>query len=177
MTRFLDTELLEELEQRWRANGARIVDHLRPGLSDAEIDRIAADLPFSLPEEVRRWYRWHNGSPAYEMAPARACTSLEEDVEFSRGFQGDDEALHRRALIISTDKPYIVLDCRDGASQPVSVWNVWPDEPDPDEPVFHSLGDFVAAMIGLIDDGYMFVRDGNWAYRDPLPPEVERLIP
>ncbi|BAY07672.1 SMI1/KNR4 family protein [Calothrix sp. NIES-2098] len=34
---------------------------LQPGLKPEEIDNIAKDLPFKLPEEIYELYQWQNG--------------------------------------------------------------------------------------------------------------------
>ena len=56
--------LLGELQERWRASGWPGAELLNPGLSDAEIDAATAPLGLRLPEEVRMWWRWHDGSSA-----------------------------------------------------------------------------------------------------------------
>jgi len=38
------------------------VEHLRPGLTDEEIDALTARLPHRLPAELRTWYGWHDGA-------------------------------------------------------------------------------------------------------------------
>jgi hypothetical protein len=62
--RVLDDALLDELGGRWRDLGAPISDALRPGLTDAEIGALTAPLGLVLPEEARRWWRWHDGASA-----------------------------------------------------------------------------------------------------------------
>ncbi len=57
----LTPALLDELEQRWRTLGLPLLDRLRPGLTDAEIDTLVAPLGLDLPEEARTWWRWHDG--------------------------------------------------------------------------------------------------------------------
>jgi hypothetical protein len=42
-------------------DGAPIVDHLQPGLSDEQMDELTAPLGLSLPVEARRWWGWHDG--------------------------------------------------------------------------------------------------------------------
>lgn len=57
----LHTELLQELHQRWRAQGAPIADALAPGIDDEQIERLTAPLGLRVSEEARVWWRWHNG--------------------------------------------------------------------------------------------------------------------
>src|ERR1700754_380651 len=81
--RLLDDVLLGELEAEWRAQGVDYLDAFRPGLDDAEIDRATEPLGFELPEEARRWYRWRDGSDAYDVVFARYIASLREAVEMT----------------------------------------------------------------------------------------------
>src|SRR4051812_27326402 len=83
----LDEALLTKLERQWQRKGSRIVEALNPGLTDAEIDDLAAPLGHPIPEEARRWWRWHNGASAFEMVLGRAYSSLEEDVASSLNFR------------------------------------------------------------------------------------------
>ena len=83
MPRLLDDVLLGELEAEWRAQGVDYLDAFRPGLDDAEIDRATEPLGFELPEEARRWYRWRDGSDAYDVVFARYIASLREAVEMT----------------------------------------------------------------------------------------------
>lgn len=54
--------LLEAWEAEWRRQGANIATVLRPGLSNAQIDRLTGPLDLSLPLEARVWWRWHDGT-------------------------------------------------------------------------------------------------------------------
>lgn len=53
---------LDEIEGQWRRLGAPIVEALRPGLDGATMDSIAAAEGWSLPEELRVLYGWHDGA-------------------------------------------------------------------------------------------------------------------
>jgi cell wall assembly regulator SMI1 len=52
---------LRRLEAAWRRQGAPILEHAAPGLTDAEIDDLMGPLDVELPEELRTWWRWHDG--------------------------------------------------------------------------------------------------------------------
>jgi hypothetical protein len=54
-------ELLDALAERLESLGAPIAQHWRPGLTDAEIDGLMEPTGLSLPEELRRWFAWHDG--------------------------------------------------------------------------------------------------------------------
>jgi cell wall assembly regulator SMI1 len=55
---------LHELEAEWQRQGAPIAGLLRPGLTEAELDGVAAQLGVSLPPEVRQLWSWHDGTHA-----------------------------------------------------------------------------------------------------------------
>lgn len=54
--------ILAQIEEQWRRLDAPIVNALRPGLDDATMDSVAAAQGWSMPEELRVWYRWHDGA-------------------------------------------------------------------------------------------------------------------
>lgn len=53
---------MEQLEKRWRDQGAPIADALEPGLTPAAIAALTEPLGITLPGEVARWWAWHNGA-------------------------------------------------------------------------------------------------------------------
>jgi cell wall assembly regulator SMI1 len=57
----LSGDLLDDLKARWIVQRAPIVEHLRPGLSEAEIDAITMPLGVRLAREARTWWSWHDG--------------------------------------------------------------------------------------------------------------------
>ena len=54
---------LNRIEHWFQANDPDSFWFLEPDLSRDEIDAIAKDLPFQLPEEVYPLYQWRNGHP------------------------------------------------------------------------------------------------------------------
>lgn len=62
--RLLDDALLRDFESRLRETGAPVARALRPGLRDAEMDALTAQLDVSLPDEARRWWGLHDGATA-----------------------------------------------------------------------------------------------------------------
>lgn len=63
MTPLLDEAALERYVESLRAQGPPVVDHLTPGLSQAEIDELCTEAELSLPDEARVWWRFSNGVP------------------------------------------------------------------------------------------------------------------
>ena len=53
--------LLARLDEAWRSQGADIAGNALPGLTDAQIDERITPLGVVLPEELRTWWRWHDG--------------------------------------------------------------------------------------------------------------------
>ena len=52
---------LADLEREWRLQGAPVAEKAAPGLTDAQIDVLMAPVGIDLPDELRAWWRWHNG--------------------------------------------------------------------------------------------------------------------
>ena len=48
-----------------------VVDHLGPGLSDAEMDALTEPVGIILPEEARVWWGWHDGTDPLKIDPIR----------------------------------------------------------------------------------------------------------
>lgn len=57
-------ELLQHWERRLRELGAPCVDHLRPGLTRAEIDTITAAAGLHLADDAAAIWMWHDGDRA-----------------------------------------------------------------------------------------------------------------
>jgi hypothetical protein len=144
----LDESLLGALEQRWRDHGTSIPEVMQPGLSDEDIDRIAAPLGFDLPDEVRTLYRWHDGSGRYEMSWLRSMWSLEAGVTETVKDRVDAEIWRPGWLQILGERPYVRVDClANGRHGPVPVWHEAPEWPPPTRPVFASIGDMFSFWI------------------------------
>ena len=170
----LTTDLLEALAERWRLRGAPIVEHLRPGLSDAEIDALTDPLGITLPGEARTWWSWHDGVASNAGQPERRIGALM--MEFIPLAQAVRDYQEGRAVLVGAggedalrDWPtswfpitaqgrgdVVVCECdvpRDAAT-PIHVFR-W-DDPDP-RPAASSFGALVALWIEAIDSG-------RWVY-------------
>jgi hypothetical protein len=173
----LDEGLLAELERRWRDQSPALVERLAPGLSDEEIDRLVEPLDYSLPEEVRRWFRWHDGSSNRPVIFTRAFTPLRDSISLSAGFADMDETRPDDWLNVMDEKPYVIFDCRGETIAPVWHLEYSFDLDSPTRPVFESIGDMVAFWIELIDDDQIFwSSDGEWGIREPVPETVSHRI-
>jgi hypothetical protein len=70
--RMLTVEQLTQLKQRWQKLGlVGVLDHLRPGLTDAEMDALTKPLGIGLPNEARVWWGWHDGTDPVRIDPIR----------------------------------------------------------------------------------------------------------
>jgi hypothetical protein len=173
----LDADLLDSLEERWRDRGAQTATIMRPGLSDEEIDRIAAPLEFDLPDEIRTLYRWHNGSSGYSMIWGRGMVPLGVAVPELVNSPEWDEERRPGWLRILDERPYLAADCTaSGLGDPVPIWHYGPEAEPATRPVFASIGDMVTFWIMLIDDGRMYWDDNMWQIRDDMAGQVLRLL-
>lgn len=174
MVRTLDQELLTTLEARWHEQSPALLDRLAPGLRDVEIDRLTAPLGYSLPEEARRWFRWHDGSTGRPVMFARALDHLSASVDSTLQFAKLDETWVPGWLKVMDDKPYVLFDCRGAADAPVPVWHLDYAYDPPTRPVFDSIGDMVAFWIELINAGQLrwSPQSGGWIPREPTPEAV-----
>jgi hypothetical protein len=68
----LTVDQLTQLKLRWERLGlVGVLDHLRPGLTDAEMDALTEPLGIVLPEEARVWSGWHDGTDPLGIDPIR----------------------------------------------------------------------------------------------------------
>ena len=69
-----------------------VLNYLRPGLTDAEMDALTEPLGIVLPEEARVWWGWHDGTDPHfidpiqggkfaMLAPGRIFLSLGDGVK------------------------------------------------------------------------------------------------
>jgi hypothetical protein len=73
----LERSVLEAFERQLRDLDVPVVRYLRPGRSEAELDRAQAQLGFDLPEEVRVWFGWHDGVDLAEWPPEQTLGGLQ----------------------------------------------------------------------------------------------------
>ena len=61
LARATTAELLARLQQTLETNAPGLTRQLQPGLTAAEISSLESAGGFKLPEDIRAFYRWHNG--------------------------------------------------------------------------------------------------------------------
>lgn len=178
--RLLDGELLAQFESAVRAKGINL-DTLTPGLTDIEIDRIVEPWGLQLPEEVRTWWRWHNGGPvgtSVYLLPHRAMLNLKEaigshvhHVELGRAEYADP-----KGGIQPVDwTPEIFVQCVTSGDVPAPVYVV--HEPAaPSRLALASLGELVLTWIDYIERGvYASNPEGGWHDIQDYPADVLAL--
>jgi hypothetical protein len=72
--RMLTVDQLTQLKLRWEKLGlVGVLDHLRPGLTDAEMDALTEPLGIVLPDEARVWWGWHDGTDPLVIDPIQGA--------------------------------------------------------------------------------------------------------
>jgi len=175
--RLLDAELLGQFESALRTAGVE-VDRLAPGLTDEEIDAVAEPLGLEFPEEVRVWWRWHNGAPPREsiyLLPQRVMLRLKEavgsyayDVETGRAAYADPPG----GIQPVSELPAIFVQCLASGNVPAPVYLVG-DWAAPSRLVLPSFGELVVNWMDFIDRGIYATRpEGGWREEQNYPPDV-----
>jgi cell wall assembly regulator SMI1 len=188
----LTLEMLTRLEGQWRAQGAPIVDRLRPGLTREEIHAVARPLGLTLPREARLWWQWHDGADSpdglkvsvelgplgYEYRPLR---DLVETLTWARAFAAESAADPRMPPEAAQARYWwndawfplfaglgiVACDCSvsDGDPTPIRVV-IWEDGPPFDDVKARSFGELITWWIEALEDG-------SWRY-DPRSQQWER---
>jgi hypothetical protein len=183
MTIVLDNDLLADFEQALRDVGAKITEVWAPGLTDAEIDALTNQFDLRLPEEARRWWRWHNGVMAgtrgtdWSLTPGHPLFDLATAMEVFGSGREDRAELYAVDYWIQPvgAKPLIFFACGGPHDEPVPVYT----QQDIEDPVLAtpSIGELVAQWTQLIrTDVFMTDDDGRWTWSfDRVPEDVRRL--
>jgi hypothetical protein len=193
---FLTVVQLEELRSRWQQQGLHVVDVLRSGLSDDEMDDLTGPLGFRLPREARVWWGWHDGAEPDDqgriamLGPGRQFLALAASIEHSRMYRDTLwEARERESrlnwqltwLPISANVAPTVMDCGGSFDAPARCRSYVVEQPDVGMVGVGSLGALVAMYIAAYDSGaWRFDRTlEKWtgdAAKRKLPPEQYNLL-
>lgn len=184
MTQLLDDRVLDELARAVRDAGVVGTEAWAPGLSDEEIDALLEPHDVDLPEEARRWWRWHNGyvegtGPTgwVGVTPNRPLLTLEQVLDLYAATKDGDRQVWGadRWLMVFVDAPSIYFDCSGPRDAPVPVRSQ--QDIDTPEPVLPSIGEMIALWTELIDTGvYTTDANGAWEWHfERIPQDVLRL--
>jgi hypothetical protein len=152
----LDDPLLDELTLALHT-AAISTDSWAPGLGDDEIDALMEPHGFDLPEEARRWWRWHNGyvegtgPPWVGVTPNRPLLSLEQVLDLHASTKDESREIWGadRWLMVFVDRPSIFFACNGARDAPVPIRTQ--EDVDGPEPVLPSIGELVKVWIELIN--------------------------
>jgi hypothetical protein len=182
MPRFLDDSALQRFEDALRSAHAPIARCWAPGLTDAEIDALAAPADLAIPEEARRWWRWHNGVLAgtrprdTELVPGRPLLDLATVLDDFRASRDTMQDVHRRGALLQPlpDQPWLFFDCGVPHDAPVPV--LVGGHGAEIRPGLQSIGELVNTWTQLIQTG-AFATDGtDWTWDiERIPPEIRKL--
>jgi cell wall assembly regulator SMI1 len=185
----LNTDILCELERRWRAQGAPLLPLLRRGLDDEEIDAVTARVGIRLPREPRIWWGWHDGTEAGQRSleeryqgPGLPLLTLAESVVVYQqqselaGWAGSAEQAEEPSrwwhpqwfpVTEATAGGVVAVDCGVGLREPCPIRMVsWGTNEESDVPVARSFGEMVTWWIEAFDTGawsYDATRE-RWQY-------------
>jgi hypothetical protein len=163
----LNGAVIERLIAALRAQGAPMVGHLNPGLSDQEIDALVRPLGISLPAEAKEWWGYANGvprgaAPNIDLSPSWSWAPLEEIVQECREMRaiGSEDVLPGEpSMFADTWLPIVkgdgmlVIDTTQPAIAPVYTvdWHV--DDPDvPYSPILPSLGVLITTWARALEE-------------------------
>lgn len=169
----LTLDLLRELESRWHRLGAtELLANPRPGLSDHEMDELTQRFGFTLPPELRTWFRWRDGID-HAWLPWWKSMSLHFSLE-------TETQIFRDVALMVREDPYVPSEVEwqqswfawayadghalfiDTAEQgPTSTVSRWVKDNEPVPSISPSLGDVVTEAISLIDCGRFVWRPGR----------------
>lgn len=170
-------ETLIEIEAQWRRLGAPIVEALRPGLDEDTLDSVAARFGWSLPQELRVWFRWHDGADptmprsigpgGYELLTLEEALEKTED---NRAHFADAAPLvwPREWLVFMTQGPQrLYMDTSRSAlraSTPIGLVPWMPEDMD-----VHRAGSLLQAAslwLWLLERDHYRVEDGGDLFVD-----------
>lgn len=170
-TPLLSLTQLERLETLWAEQGAPLVEHLRPGISNEEIDRQLESLRLRLPSEAALWWSWHDGVPSGQPSDmggaafmfftlgdaVREYHSSRRVAETAARTADEADRLWHPSWFPITNTGYgavIACDCSvpERATTPIRAVH-WGHNEESDVPVAESFGQMVAWWIDAIERG------------------------
>lgn len=188
--RLLTAALLERLDEKLTEIDAPVAKLWRPGLAEAEMDALTAEIGISLSTEARIWWAWHDGVDLEAARPwqrgiggwdALPLAAAVEDAIRNRqiavtvaaenpGFHHADWPDSWIALCGDVSHPRLACECAvsAGAPSPVHYYDV-SGNMEPMRPKVGSVGELVHVWLDALDDGTWHIdpATSRFALRDP----------
>jgi hypothetical protein len=189
--RLLTAALLERLDEELREIDAPVVKLWRPGLSEADMDALTAEVGISLSTEARIWWGWHDGvelgaahpwergiGGAWDALPlAAAVADVIRNRQIAVTVAAENPGFHHAdwpdswiALCGDVSYPRLACECAvpAGAPSPVHYYDV-SGNMEPMRPKAGSVGELVHAWLDALADGTWHIdpATGQFALHDP----------
>lgn len=176
-SKLLTAERLEVLASALRERGFPIVERLRPGLTEVQMDALTGPLGLSLPVEARVWWGWHDGAtaagpatigPGWWFAPLATCVDSYRELR-DIATQPD---LHGIEWWPPTWFPIVqggwalACDTDVAPDQPTPIRAWYLEDGAPREPSLRSLGALIEMWIDVL-------RAGAWQYHPEIGGALE----
>jgi hypothetical protein len=190
----LTFDQLAELEGALAERGAPVVERFHSPASDEALAAVESLLGLQLPDELRLWWRWHNGIDFERAEPGVPCSigpglfvlSTTEAVESSRALResaeedapDDPDSLWGSSWIAFTPQGRVACECDIRRDGPVPVLDVdYHKAAYPGAVVCHSLGRMVRWWIEALETGaWRYDHERKWWERvyELIPPERDQ---
>ena len=152
-------ELLDQLSRTFEVLGK---EGVAPAISNEEFQRLIVRPPFSLPSDLEKIYRWHDGVkeiiPAYDLLSlSDSIIQYEEIVEFLEEEEEEEYLFNKNYLpIFQFDGDYFLIDCSPNSENTIYYFSYESDlvkEYENLEQVFHIISDAYLSRAYYIEDG------------------------
>ncbi len=172
----LSFEILERFRAALKTAGAPLASAIDPGLSDEQIDDVAAELGMAVPPELRTLWRW--GCPADSAGDQEAGWDVNARFELwppsyavvaTRHYQGWYEPLPAHIAFAGPPQSSCLLVRGDDTAPTSPVIAAYIDDPDTSDAA-PSLGALFQLWTEQLAGGeYKFIGDEWHPLDDPLP--------
>ncbi len=185
---------LRKLERLLTEQEAPVVERLQPPVSPVAIAALESEFGLTLPDELRLWWEWHNGTdvkpheravkasigPLFEFLGAEEALKVtRESQELAREIDPDEPEVYWGStwLAIGNDGR-VACDLAVNPDAPVPVLDVdYHKVAQPGAIVAKSLGEMVAWWIEALETGAWHYDDGHDRWErtyELVPPERDQ---
>lgn len=190
----LNADQLAELERLLVKQGAPIIRRFQPPASNEALAAVESYLGLSIPDELRQWWEWHDGTDVqgHELAvecsigPIFSVLSASEAIEASQELRAgaeedapeDPDSCWTLSWIAIGSQGRVACECDIPSDAPVPVLDVdYHKAAYPGAVVCHSLGKMVRWWIEALESGaWRYDRERNRWDRiyELIPPERDQ---